>query len=190
MPPHRKPRRFLSDNAFYDKAGAIADGGSPPVSPTSSSFFWEGAGPIGGAVDKGAESDDEYTLTGYGEMSSESAFMLPPSPTQTIKYRYRAYRPKLARLRKQRSSASKGGLKTKSNAYHSSEYASILHAYLSGTPGQSPKRDFRALLQKCRDSAESRLDRANEAYTTPRKSYADRTDMVVGSARRIGSVAV
>ncbi|KAH9856745.1 hypothetical protein C2E23DRAFT_882061 [Lenzites betulinus] len=184
MPPYRKPRRFLSNAAFYDKAGAIADGGSPQPSPTASSFFWDGAGPFGGAADKGAESDEEYTLTGYGEMSSESAFTLPPSPTQTIKYRYRAYRPKLARLRKQRSSASKGPLKTKSSAYHNSDYASILHAYLSVTPGQSPKRDFRALLQKCRDSVdalpENRFDRANEAYATPRRGYVDRTDMGVG----------
>lgn len=97
---HPQPRRFLPTAAFYDKAGAI---GSPLPSPTGSSF-----------------GDDAYTLTGYGELSSESAFMLPPSPTQTIKYRYRAYRPKLARLRKQRSSASKSSLKTKSSAYHPS----------------------------------------------------------------------
>ena len=43
------------------------------------------------------DEDEEYTLTGYGELSAEAAFTLPPSPTQTIKYRYRAYRPKLAR---------------------------------------------------------------------------------------------
>ncbi|OJT06274.1 hypothetical protein TRAPUB_2854 [Trametes pubescens] len=166
MPPHRKPRRFLPTAAFYDKAGAI---GSPLPSPTGSSF-----------------GDDAYTLTGYGELSSESAFMLPPSPTQTIKYRYRAYRPKLARLRKQRSSASKSSLKTKSSAYHPSDYASILNAYLSGTPGQSPKRDFRALLQKCRETAaEARQgERGGDAYATPRKAYADRPGPGGSSSRR------
>ncbi|KAI9061453.1 hypothetical protein FKP32DRAFT_945855 [Trametes sanguinea] len=125
MPPHRKPRRFLAAASFYDKSGAIADG-SPQPSPTASTFFYDpygGAGPMDMVVDRAAESgdeDDEYTLTGYGEMSAEDGFMLPPSPTQTIKYRYRAYRPKLARLRKIRSSASKGPLKTKAGAHHHS----------------------------------------------------------------------
>ena len=70
----------------------------------------------------GDDSDDEYTLTGYGEMSTEGAFTLPPSPTQTIKYRYRAYRPKLARLarKKNRTTANGTPLKTKSSAYHTS----------------------------------------------------------------------
>ncbi|KAI0629706.1 hypothetical protein C8Q77DRAFT_1161272 [Trametes polyzona] len=157
MPPHRKPRRFLPTTSFYDKAGAIADG-SPPSSPTTSSFGMDGM-----------DDDAAYTLTAYGELSTtaERAFMLPPSPTQTIKYRYRAYRPKLARLagRKHRSSASAsvlngGPLKGKGKS--SADYASILNAYLSGTPGQSPRRDFKALLQKCRDAAaEGRQERTS-----------------------------
>ncbi|KAI8978220.1 hypothetical protein BD414DRAFT_466245 [Trametes punicea] len=190
MPPHRKPRRILATTTFYDKAGAIADG-SPQPSPTASTF-WEGNARVGvgmNVVDKGTESDDEYTLTGFGEMSTEDAFMLPPSPTQTIKYRYRAYRPKLARLRKHRSSASKGPLKAKASAHRSSvrlnglsfrtdaavlkEYVAILNAYLS-TPGKSPKRDFQALIQKYRDSAESWRDTNGSAYMTPKRSYAER----------------
>lgn len=81
----------------------------------------------GVAEDKGADSDDEYTLTGYGEMSTDDQFMLPPSPTQTIKYRYRAYRPKLARLGKKYRNAANGRtpLKTKSSAYHPSVSHSI-----------------------------------------------------------------
>ncbi|KAI0667111.1 hypothetical protein C8Q78DRAFT_1056590 [Trametes maxima] len=182
MPPHRKPRRFLTTASFYDSAGAIADG-SPQPSPTASSFFWDGTG-SGMNVDRGADSDDEYTLTGYGELSSEAAFMLPPSPTQTIKYRYRAYRPKLARLRKLRSSASKAPLKAKSGAARVSDYSAILGAYLSGTPTRSPKRDFQALLQKYRDSGDGWRDRDNELYVATRKALADR------AARRTGSSSV
>ncbi|OSC98412.1 hypothetical protein PYCCODRAFT_1523042 [Trametes coccinea BRFM310] len=219
MPPHRKPRRFLTTASFYDKSGAIADG-SPQPSPTASTFFWDaygqaGAGPMDVVVDRGAESDDddEYTLTGYGEMSTEDGFMLPPSPTQTIKYRYRAYRPKLARLRKIRSSASKGPLKVKAAGHHSSvrvcpshlrlwlalcvgrgangflvrqqEYIAILNAYLSGTPGKSAKRDFQALIQKYRDSADSG-SRDADPYAIPRKGYADRAASST-SVRRTGS---
>ncbi|CDO72609.1 hypothetical protein BN946_scf184985.g28 [Trametes cinnabarina] len=174
MPPHRKPRRYLTTASFYDKAGAIADG-SPQPSPTAATFFWNGGAGRGAleVVDKGADSDDdEYTLTGYGEMSTDDAFMLPPSPTQTIKYRYRAYRPKLARLRKVRSSASKGPLKMKAGGHHSSEYMAILNAYLSGTPGKSGRRDFQALIQKYRDStADSGQSRDTDAYATSRKGY-------------------
>ncbi|KAL7277573.1 hypothetical protein ACG7TL_008498 [Trametes sanguinea] len=190
MPPHRKPRRFLTSASFYDKSGAIADG-SPQPSPTASTFFWDaygqgGAGPMDVVVDRGAESDDdEYTLTGYGEMSIEDGFMLPPSPTQTIKYRYRAYRPKLARLRKIRSSASKGPLKMKAAGHHSSEYIAILNAYLSGTPGKSAKRDFQALIQKYRDSADTG-SRDADPYAIPRKGYADRA-VSSTAVRRAGS---
>ncbi|KAI0366713.1 hypothetical protein BV20DRAFT_1055377 [Pilatotrama ljubarskyi] len=193
MPPHRKPRRFLTTtSSFYDSAGAIADYvGSPLPSPTTTSGFnypWN-ARRLSVDNSKGGESDgeDEYTLTGYGELSTEDAFMLPPSPTQTIKYRYRAYRPKLARLRgKYRSSlsASKGPLlKTtgKSGASRPSDYAAILQTYLSGTPGRSPKRDFQALVQKYCDSADSRRDRDDDGYVTPRKGYA-RRDAVSSSA--------
>ncbi|KAI0644929.1 hypothetical protein C8Q79DRAFT_1011061 [Trametes meyenii] len=185
MPPHRKPRRFLTTASFYDSAGAIADG-SPQPSPTASSFFWDGPGSSSGMnVDRGADSDDEYTLTGYGELSSEAAFMLPPSPTQTIKYRYRAYRPKLARLRKLRSSASKAPLKAKSGAARVSDYSAILSAYLSGgASSRSPKRDFQVLLQKYRDSGDAWRDRDNEPYVTPRKALVDR------AARRTGSASV
>ena len=67
------------------------------------------------------DADDEYCLTGYGEMSTDEPFTLPPSPTQTIKYRYRAYRPKLARIHKKYRAAANGGTgKTKSSAYHKS----------------------------------------------------------------------
>ena len=130
----------------------------------------------GVAEDKGADSDDEYTLTGYGEMSTDDQFMLPPSPTQTIKYRYRAYRPKLARLGKKYRNAANGRtpLKTKSSAYHAaSDYASILGPYLSGFPGRSPKRDFQALMHKYRDSAEGWRD--SDTSISPRKTYSDKT---------------
>ncbi|KAI0333328.1 hypothetical protein GY45DRAFT_1319956 [Cubamyces sp. BRFM 1775] len=217
MPPHRKPRRILTDASFYDKAGAIADG-SPQPSPTATTSFWDGSGSFYGSrsggsgliarsgsgrmdVDRGAESedDDEYTLTGYGEMSTEAAFMLPPSPTQTIKYRYRAYRPKLARLRKHRSSASAaassklaplGSLKAKAGAHHhTSEYAAILSAYLSGTPGRSAKRDFQALIQKYRDSADGWRD-SGDAHATPRRGHAlDAGGRASTSVRRTGSSA-
>ncbi|KAI0764373.1 hypothetical protein BD413DRAFT_615819 [Trametes elegans] len=207
MPPVRKPRRFLASDSFYDKSGAIADGRSPPPSPTTPTapyssrtrldardWDWDGArnGSGSGHGSVGMDEDDEYTLTGYGELSAEAAFTLPPSPTQTIKYRYRAYRPKLARgLRKLRSSASRGPastLKTKAGGYHS-EYASLLNAYLSGTPGRgSSKRDFQALLQKYRESSGASIDAGNSSggrggdpYTTPRKGGGG------SSVRRTGS---
>ncbi|KAI0359217.1 hypothetical protein OH77DRAFT_1586852 [Trametes cingulata] len=195
MPPHRKPRRFLTTaSSFYDSAGAIADCvGTPLPSPTTTSGFnfpWN-ARRMSVDQPKGGESDgeDEYTLTGYGELSTEDAFMLPPSPTQTIKYRYRAYRPKLARLRgKYRSSASKGPLQKttgKSSTARPSDYAAILNTYLSGTPGRSPKRDFQALLQKYRDSADGWRD--SDAYATPRKGYADRSAMGSSAGRAVAA---
>ena len=47
--------------------------------------------------DSDGEGDGGYTLTAKGELSPADAFTLPPSPTQTLKHRYRVYRPKLAR---------------------------------------------------------------------------------------------
>lgn len=71
------------------------------------------------------------------------------------------------------------------------DYASILNAYLSGTPGQSPKRDFRALLQKCRETAaEARQgERGGDAYATPsRKAYTDNRSGLGGISTRRGGV--
>ena len=101
--------------SFYDKSGAIGESALP--SPTATSFR-ERARDVdmmsdtastrgGGAGDD--DSDDEYCLTGYGEMSTDEPFTLPPSPTQTIKYRYRAYRPKLADRKSTRLNSSHSG---------------------------------------------------------------------------------
>ncbi|KAI0706263.1 hypothetical protein C8T65DRAFT_652151 [Cerioporus squamosus] len=182
MPPHRKNqirRTATLTGSFYDKSGAIADG---LPSPTTTSFRDRGrdfdvdmgAGKGGAGEDKGADSDDEYTLTGYGEMSTDDPFTLPPSPTQTIKYRYRAYRPKLAKLGKKYRTAANGRtpLKTKSSAYHPSDYSSILGPYLSG---RSPKRDFQALMQRYRDSAEGWRDNDSSSISPARKTPLSKT---------------
>ncbi|KAH9923152.1 uncharacterized protein BXZ73DRAFT_9991, partial [Epithele typhae] len=121
--------------------------------------------------------DEGYTLTGYGELSSDEPFTLPPSPTQTIKYRYCAFRPKakLARLgSKSARSRALAGLKTSSSAYHAGSNVSFSLAHLpslsysrmcdtraqdalaqllSGVSRGSPKRDFQALMNKYRESA-------------------------------------
>ncbi|KAI1791980.1 hypothetical protein LXA43DRAFT_888186, partial [Ganoderma leucocontextum] len=181
--------------SFYDKSGAIGDT-TAVASPTATSFRGRDTGDA--ASSRGDDSDDddadEYCLTGYGEMSSDTPFMLPPSPTETVKYRYRAYRPKLARISKKYRAAANGGTgKTKSNAYHSKssspsalvmsscrqwltpvgastqDYASMLGPYFEGLTGRSPKRDFQALLHKYRESAEGWRD--TESYTSPRKTY-------------------
>ncbi|RPD64587.1 hypothetical protein L226DRAFT_529035 [Lentinus tigrinus ALCF2SS1-7] len=184
MPPHRKNqirRTATLTGSFYDKSGAINDG---LPSPTATSFrdrhrdFDRYMDDMrgGAAEDNGADSDDEYTLTGYGEMSTDDPFTLPPSPTQTIKYRYRAYRPKLAKLGKKYRTAANGRtpLKTKSSAYHPSDYSSVLGPYLSGLSGRSPKRDFQALMQRYRDSAEGWRD-SDTSSISPRKGNLDRT---------------
>lgn len=63
---------------------------------------------------------------------------------------------------------------------------SILNAYPSGTSRQSPKRNFRALLQKCRETAaQARNKRGGDAYTTPpRKAYLDNWSGPSGSSTR------
>ena len=47
------------------------------------------------------------------------------------------------------------------------DYSSILGPYLDGLAGRSPKRDFQALMQKYRESAEGWRD--SDAYSSPRK---------------------
>ncbi|TBU40712.1 hypothetical protein BD309DRAFT_966837 [Dichomitus squalens] len=174
MPPQRSKLRRTATltGSFYDKSGAIGESALP--SPTTTGFrdrdrdadmMSETTSTRGGD-----DSDDEYCLTGYGEMSTDEPFTLPPSPTQTIKYRYRAYRPKLARISKKYRAAANGGTgKTKSSAYHKSDYSSALSPYLDALAGRSPKRDFQALLQKYRDSAEGWRD--SDTFSSPRKMY-------------------
>ncbi|RDX46728.1 hypothetical protein OH76DRAFT_1419980 [Lentinus brumalis] len=179
MPPHRKNqirRTATLSGSFYDKSGAIGD---ELPSPTTTSFrdreYGMGRAGAGAWEDTGADSDDEYCLTGYGEMSTtEYLFGLPPSPTQTIKYRYRAYRPKLAKLGKKYRTAADGRtpLKTKSSAYHPSDF--ILGAYLSGMSGRASKGDFRALMQRYRESAEGVRD-GESAVTPARKAQMIKT---------------
>ncbi|KAI0801451.1 hypothetical protein C8Q74DRAFT_1242151 [Fomes fomentarius] len=187
MPPQRKAlarRTALLTASFYDSSGAIGDGLPSPTTSTPSrrnpdrdfdlDCGYNTPSPRAGRGRgrSGDDSDDEYTLTGYGEMSTDGLFTLPPSPTQTIKYRYRAYRPKLARIgRKHRTAAANGRtpLKTKSSAYHTSDYASIL----AGLSGRSPKRDFQALMQKYRESADGWRD--SDTSISPRKTYSDKT---------------
>ncbi|KAI0746603.1 hypothetical protein C8Q80DRAFT_1271471 [Daedaleopsis nitida] len=178
MPPQRKAlarRTALLTGSFYDKSGAINDGlPSPTVARNPDRDFDFYASTISQDAG-GAGSDDEYTLTGYGELSTEDAFMLPPSPTQTIKYRYRAYRPKLARIGKKYRMSANGRtpLKTKSSAYHPSDYSAILGPYLPGmSAGRSPKRDFAALMHKYRDSAEGWRD--SDTAISPRKTFTDK----------------
>ncbi|RDX46726.1 hypothetical protein OH76DRAFT_813156 [Lentinus brumalis] len=191
MPPHRKNhirRTSTLTGSFYDKSGSIGDG---QPSPTVTSFrersFDMGSGKGGATEDTGADSDDEYCLTGYGEMSTDGPFTLPPSPTQTIKYRYRAYRPKLAKLGKKYRTAADGRtpLKTKSSAYHASD---ILGQYLSGTSGRSPKGDFRALMQRYRESAEGWRDGESASISPARKTPLSKTwSSGSNSGRRAGS---
>ena len=140
--PLQLRRTATLTGSFYDKSGAIGESALP--SPTATSFR-ERARDVdmmsdtastrgGGAGDD--DSDDEYCLTGYGEMSTDEPFTLPPSPTQTIKYRYRAYRPKLARIHKKYRAAANGGTgKTKSSAYHKSVSVSRPHLPPSGHGG-------------------------------------------------------
>ena len=45
------------------------------------------------------------------------------------------------------------------------DYSSILGPYLDGLAGRSPKRDFQALMQKYRESAEGWRD--SDAYSSP-----------------------
>lgn len=199
-------RTALLTASFYDRSGAIGDGLPSPTTSTPSrrnpdrdfdlDCGYNTPSPRVGARGRGRssdDSDDEYTLTGYGEMSTDELFTLPPSPTQTIKYRYRAYRPKLARIGRKHRTAANGRtpLKTKSSAYHTSvslcltfsmvvgtwgwltgankDYASIL----AGLSGRSPKRDFQALMQKYRESADGWRD--SDTSISPRKTYSDKT---------------
>ncbi len=54
------------------------------------------------------------------------------------------------------------------------DYVAMLGPAFEGLTGSSPKRDFRALMQKYRDSAEGWRD-TESSYTSPRKTYSDRT---------------
>ena len=105
----------MLSGSFYDRRGAIAD--SPP-SPRGGA----GATPL---AEEGSGDDGGYTLTAYGELSpEEQRFTLPPSPTQTVKHRYRAFRPaaagkaKLARALGPKQARAQAGAKTSSSAYH------------------------------------------------------------------------
>ena len=100
--------------------------------------------PRGGTapLEDGYDSDDGgYTLTAYGEMSSEAdMFHLPPSPTQTIKYRYRAYRPKAKLARLGGKSRAQAGGKTTSSAYHHNSVRSLLTSPLPSVFISSTRR--------------------------------------------------
>ena len=48
----------------------------------------------------------------------------------------------------------------------------MLGPAFEGLTGRSPKRDFQALLQKYRESAEGWRD--TEAYSSPSKTYSDK----------------
>ena len=87
-----------------------------------------------GKADHDSDSDDEHCLTGYGEVSTETPFMLPPSPTQTVKYRYRAYRPKRAGVSKKYRAA-----KAKSSASLNNKSVSPRHLPLLLAPVVSPE---------------------------------------------------
>ena len=109
--------------SFYDKSGAIADStvASPAATSVRDADMADATSNRGGnGRGGGVDSDDECCLSGYGELSSDAMFMLPPSPTQTIQYRYPAYRTKLAKMNKKRHVAAGGTGKTKSSAYHKS----------------------------------------------------------------------
>ncbi|KAM5538354.1 hypothetical protein V8D89_007956 [Ganoderma adspersum] len=197
MPPQRSKLRRTATltGSFYDKSGAIADTSvaSPAATSVRDADMAEAASSRGRSGGRGGDdSDDECCLSGYGEMSSDTMFMLPPSPTQTIQYRYPAYRTKLAKMNKKRRAAAGGTSKTKSSAYHNgkSDYASLLGPSFEGLTGLSPKREFQALLNKYRDSAEGWRD--TDAHTPPRKTYSDKAWSPAGTStgtalRREGS---
>ncbi len=143
-------RTALLTASFYDRSGAIGDGLPSPTTSTPSRRnpdrdfdldcgYNTPSARMGarGRGRSGDDSDDEYTLTGYGEMSTDELFTLPPSPTQTIKYRYRAYRPKLARIGRKHRTAANGRtpLKTKSSAYHTSVSLRLTFSMVVGTWG-------------------------------------------------------
>ena len=114
--------------SFYDKSGAIADStvASPAATSVRDADMADATSSRGGnGRGGGDDSDDECCLSGYGELSSDAMFMLPPSPTQTIQYRYPAYRTKLAKMNKKRHVAAGGTGKTKSSAYHNGRSVSI-----------------------------------------------------------------
>ncbi|KAM5534124.1 hypothetical protein V8D89_012215 [Ganoderma adspersum] len=189
MPPQRSKLRRTATltGSFYDKSGAIADTtavASPAATSVRDADMAEAASSRAGGGD---DLDDECCLSGYGEMSSDTMFMLPPSPTQTIQYRYPAYRTKLAKMNKKRRAAAGGTSKTKSSAYHNgkSDYASLLGPSFEGLTGLSPKREFQALLNKYRDSAEGWRD--TDAHTPPRKTYSSAATSTGTALRREGS---
>ncbi|PIL31063.1 hypothetical protein GSI_05759 [Ganoderma sinense ZZ0214-1] len=179
MPPQRSKLRrttTLTGSSFYDKSGAIGDTAAAASSSATSlrdTEMTDAVATARGRAEGGNDTDDdECCLTGYGEMSSDAMFMLPPSPTQTIQYRYPAYRAKLAKMNKKRRAAAGGTGKTKSSAYHNarSDYASLLGPSFEGLTGLSPKREFQALLHKYRDSAEGWRDTESHTPGPSRKT--------------------